>query len=70
MFGLFPSEAKLIACLVAGDSVTEAGAKLGLTLGSARQYLKNVHAKTGTHSQGELLRVIMQSPVWIESKPA
>lgn len=70
MFGLFPSEAKLIACLVAGDSVPEAGAKLGLTLGSARQYLKNIHAKTGTHSQGELLRVILQSPVWIEASSA
>lgn len=67
MFGLFPSEAKLIAHMVAGSSVVEAGAKMDLTAGSARQYLKNVLSKTGTHSQSELLLLVMKSPIWVSS---
>lgn len=67
MFGLSPSEAKLVAGVVAGRSVVEVGSKLGLTPGSARQYFKNILAKTGTHSQGELLRLILQSPAWIRA---
>lgn len=65
MFGLFPSEAKLVAEMVSGASVVDAGAKLGLTAGSSRQYLKNVLSKTGTHSQSELLLLVMKSPVWM-----
>ena len=66
MFGLFPSEAKLLARLAAGETVAEAGTALGLTAASARQYLKNVFSKTGTHSQSELLQVVMQSPAWMD----
>lgn len=65
MFGLFPGEAKLLARLTAGETVTQAAGNLGLTHESARQYLKSVFAKTGTHRQSELLRKVMDSPLWL-----
>jgi len=65
MFGLFPGEAKLLGLLVEGETIGEAAEKLGLTRNSARQYIKSVFAKTGTHRQSELVRKVMDSPVWI-----
>ena len=68
MFGLFPGEAKLLALLTAGETINAAAAKLGLTQNSARQYLKGVFAKTGTHRQSELIRKVMDSPLWINKR--
>ena len=68
MFGLFPGEAKLLALLTAGQTLREAAAGLNLTTNSARQYLKNVFAKTETHSQSALIRKVMDSPLWISKR--
>jgi DNA-binding CsgD family transcriptional regulator len=58
LFGLTPAQARVTALLVSGHSLKEAAATLGITEGTARQYLKIVFQKTGTRRQADLVRVI------------
>lgn len=57
LFRLAPSQAKLLALLVGGDQIKSAAAKLGVTEGSARQYLKKIFEKTGARRQMDLIRL-------------
>jgi DNA-binding CsgD family transcriptional regulator len=68
MFGLTRSEAKLLKLLLAGTPVKDAAARLELSRDSARQYLKSILAKTGTHKQSELIRKVLSSPAWIRPR--
>jgi DNA-binding CsgD family transcriptional regulator len=60
VFGLTPREATLAAALARGRDLAEAAATLGITLGTARIYLKNVFAKTHTRRQAELVGLILR----------
>ncbi|MGD9924611.1 MAG: helix-turn-helix transcriptional regulator [Pseudorhodoplanes sp.] len=62
LFGLMPSQAKLAELLATGCTLEEAAQRLGITLASARQYLKLIFQKTGTHRQAELVRKVMLVP--------
>jgi len=55
---LSPAQARLAALLFSGRSVKDAARDLGITEGSARQYLKKVFEKTGARRQLDLIRVI------------
>lgn len=57
-FGLTPREASLTSQLAHAASLTEAACELGISAGTARQYLKAIFEKIGVHSQVELLRVV------------
>jgi DNA-binding CsgD family transcriptional regulator len=57
-FELSPAQAQLAALLYDGASVKQAAVKLGITEGSARQYLKKVFEKTGVKRQLDLIRAI------------
>lgn len=57
-FKLTPAQARLAALLHDGVNVKQAAAQLGLTEGSARQYLRRIFAKTGTNRQIDLIREI------------
>lgn len=57
-FGLTPREASLTSRLAQAASLTEAARELGISVGTARQYLKAIFEKIGVHSQAELLRVV------------
>jgi DNA-binding CsgD family transcriptional regulator len=59
LFSLTQAEAKLVRALTGGCSVAEAALKLGVTVATARQRLKIVFEKTGTHRQAELIRHVM-----------
>jgi DNA-binding CsgD family transcriptional regulator len=61
MFELAPAQARLAALLYEGVSVKQAAAKLGITEGSARQYLRHIFAKTGTNRQVDLIREIARA---------
>ena len=65
LFGLTRSEARLTERLVAGDSVKEAAAELGVTEGTVRTTLKAIFYKTGVTRQPELVKVVMTSPLWV-----
>ncbi|GAA2860781.1 DNA-binding CsgD family transcriptional regulator/PAS domain-containing protein [Aminobacter niigataensis] len=66
MFGLTRSEARLLELLVAGATLKVAAGRLDLTHESARQYLKSMFVKTGSHRQSDLIRKVLSSPVWMQ----
>jgi DNA-binding CsgD family transcriptional regulator len=59
--GLSPRQAKLTALLFSGRSVKEAAIMLGITEGSARQYLKLIFRKTGARRQADLVRLVSRA---------
>ncbi|MBR0754695.1 helix-turn-helix transcriptional regulator [Bradyrhizobium jicamae] len=59
-FGLTPAEARLVALLAGGLSITDAADRLGIVRDTARNQLKSVFAKTGTHRQPELVGLVLQ----------
>ena len=62
LYGLAPAEARLVAALIADRTLKEAAAEIGTTEGTARTTLKRVFAKTGTHSQADLIRRVLTGP--------
>jgi len=71
-FGLTVSEARLAHLLADGESLASAASALGVTLDSARQYLKRVFRKTGCHRQAELVRILSSARGvrWEAKEPA
>lgn len=62
LFGLSRSEAALTHALAGGARLEDAAAQAGLTLSTARTYLKQVFAKTDTSRQAELVKLILTAP--------
>ena len=58
---LSPAQARLAALLYDGVSIRDAAEQLGITEGSARQYLRRIFAKTGTNRQVDLIRKIART---------
>lgn len=61
-FDLSPAEARLASALAEGLPMDEAAETCGITVGTARSYLKQVFAKTGTSRQAELVKLVLTSP--------
>lgn len=57
-FGLTPRESQLALALGDGAALSHAARRLGITEGTARQYLKSVFAKTGVRRQSELVALL------------
>lgn len=68
-FGLTPAEARVAAALASGASVSEVARRLEVAVSTVREHLGHVFAKTGVHRQGELLRLVLESPALIEGGP-
>lgn len=64
-YGLTPAETRLVEQLLAGDSVADAAEQLGVTVGTARTRLKRVFQKTDTHSQADLMRLVLSTSGWL-----
>jgi len=62
-FGLTPAEAALASALAAGKTLQEHADEARLTCETARWRLKQVLAKTDTHRQPELVRLLLTSAV-------
>jgi len=58
LFALTPREAELAMALCDGSPLALASARLGIAEGTARQYLKQVFAKTGVGRQAELVALL------------
>ena len=63
LFGLTPAEAALAQALAAGRSLHEYADEARVTCETARWRLKQVLAKTDTHRQAELVRLLLTSAV-------
>jgi len=70
LFQLTGSEAKIVQGLVEGKSLEEIAPEAGITIGSARTYLKQVFAKTGTNRQADLVRMVLTSPAMMQATPS
>ncbi len=62
LFDLTGAESRLVHALAMGDRLEAAAERCGVTIGTARTYLKQVFAKTETSRQSELIRLVLTSP--------
>lgn len=60
LFGLTEAEGQVAACLFNGSKPVEIAAARGVSVHTVREQLKSIMAKTGCHSQVELVRRISQ----------
>ncbi|SIT58386.1 conserved hypothetical protein [Mesorhizobium prunaredense] len=60
-FGLTEAEARVISNLLAGRTLFETAADLGIARTTARTHLSNIFQKTGVSRQAELVRLAMQA---------
>lgn len=67
LLGLTRSEARLACALARGTELAVAAQSMGVTLSTARTYLKVIFSKTGTNRQAELVRLILMSPAIIDA---
>jgi len=58
LYGLSPAECRLAALLLEGDTPAEAAERLQVQVSTVRTQLKSMFWKTGTHRQGELLKLL------------
>jgi DNA-binding CsgD family transcriptional regulator len=63
LYGLKASEARLAAALLDGQTLESYAARAGLSVQTARSYLKGVFEATGTHRQSELVLLLAQGPL-------
>jgi DNA-binding CsgD family transcriptional regulator len=59
LYALTVVEARLAAWLSRGKSVEEAARAMGVTVNTARAYLKRIYNKTGVRRQSELVRLLL-----------
>lgn len=62
LFDLTGAESRLVHALALGDRLEAAAGRCGVTVSTARTYLKQVFAKTETSRQSELIRLVLTSP--------
>lgn len=62
LFGLTQSEAQLANELANGASLKDAADARGITYESARTQLKVIYSKTDTHTQSQLVSLVLRSP--------
>lgn len=68
LFGLTRAEARIVHELVKGASMDEAANNAGVTVSTARTYLKQVFSKTDTKRQAELVKLVLTYPrLWTET---
>lgn len=61
LFGLTPTEARLLGAIATGSTVEEYAQSRGVSVGTARVQLKQIQAKTGQHRQSDLVRLVLSS---------
>ncbi len=70
MFGLTPAEAAITYTITQGCNLDEAARRSGITVSSARTYLKRIFGKTGVNRQADLIKMVLSSPAAIVKKYA
>ena len=68
LYGLTAAEASLVARLAEGLDMSEICARLRISMPTARTHLAHILAKTGTHRQAELLRLILRGPAGLRAR--
>jgi DNA-binding CsgD family transcriptional regulator len=68
LFDLTPAQSRVAAALCGGRSLSEHAASEGISILTARTLLKRVQEKTETHSQAELVRLLLRSSTLVSSR--
>ena len=70
LYNLSPAEARLSSALAAGWALKDYANRVQVSVETARSQLKSAMAKTGTHRQAELIRMILRGPAAYALLPA
>jgi DNA-binding CsgD family transcriptional regulator len=62
LYDLTPREARFAAAFVEARGLNPVGETLGIARETARRHLKSLFEKTGTHSQSELIHMLVSHP--------
>jgi DNA-binding CsgD family transcriptional regulator len=62
-YELTSAEARLLAALLAGQSLADYARSAGISINTANTHLDHVFAKTGHHRQADLVRTIAANPI-------
>ena len=63
MFGLSPAEARFVSALVAGQTMGEYANSVGISMNTAKTYMRQIFQKTGFNRQTDIVRAAMQNPI-------
>nr|WP_274709181.1 helix-turn-helix transcriptional regulator [Nitratireductor luteus] len=63
LFNLTASEAAVAARIAAGSDLRRIAESLEIATGTARNHLKAIFSKTGTHRQSELVALVQRIPL-------
>lgn len=66
LYCLTPAEARVASLLVEGKTLTEIAEQLHVSRETPRIHLKHIFDKTSTHRQGELIKVLLRSPAFLQ----
>jgi DNA-binding CsgD family transcriptional regulator len=69
LYGLTPSELRVVLAMLPGLSANEAANKMGISETTVKTHLHRIHAKTGTSKQTELMRLFMRSVLPLQNAP-
>jgi len=70
LFGLTPSERRVLSCLADGGSIPEIAARLGIGRATVRTHMLRIFDKTGVHRQTELVALLGALTVPVRSDNA
>jgi DNA-binding CsgD family transcriptional regulator len=62
-FRLTLAEARLLAALAAGKTLTEYAEAAGVTMNTARSHLRQIFFKTGYNRQADIIRAVLSDPL-------
>jgi DNA-binding NarL/FixJ family response regulator len=69
LFDLTDAESRLAIALGEGHRIEDAADRMGITISSARTYLKRIFSKTDVTRQAELVRLLLAAPVLLDLNP-
>ena len=69
LYALTAVEARLATRLTQGKSIDEAATEMGVTVNTARAYLKRIYSKTGVRRQSELMRRLLLGLAGLSQRP-
>jgi DNA-binding CsgD family transcriptional regulator len=62
-YDLTPAETRLLRSLLTGKRLADCAREVGVTLFTAKGYLKQIFSKTGATRQADLIRLVLADPV-------
>ena len=69
-FGLTPAESRLLQALLQGHGLTDAAARLGNSVNTAKTHLRALFDKLECSRQADLVQTVVSHPVWLAGREA